>query len=464
MPPSDLSKATDYRQTSRQLTRAAIEQTQLAKLNQLLSIVVKRPFYRERLARLQLPLLSLDQLGELSLLEKAQLENSQLDQSASAAVRSGRGPATARRAAAIFDLPREQYVRFHQTSGTSGWPLPVLDTADDWQWWIECWQYVLDAADVTDADTAMMAFSFGPFIGFWTAHDALVARGAMVVPGGGLSSEARLRLIDEQQCTVLCCTPTYALHLASVAEGLGIRLTDNSVRRIIVAGEPGGSIATTRSRIEQAWGARVVDHSGASEIGAWGFDAFDPQLPGLGLHIIETEFIAEFLVIDASGSARSAKDGELSELVLTSLGRTGGPVIRYRTGDIVRGAKVHDRRCRFVWLSGGVLGRSDDMMVIRGVNVFPSSIEAIVREVAPTAEFRMLVRRNDEMDHLEIELEADEQVGGNPIANQQTAGELSTLLRDRLAMRVVVNAVEFGSLPRYEAKSRRFVDLRNEKR
>jgi phenylacetate-CoA ligase len=327
--------------------------------------------------------------------------------------------------------------------------MAVLDSPQDWQWWLRCWDYVLDAAQVTADDVAMMAFSFGPFIGFWTANDALVKRGAMVIPGGGVSSENRIRMIHDHGCTIVCCTPTYALHLVSVAEKMQVRLSESPVTRVIVAGEPGGSVPAIRQRIEQAWGATVIDHAGASEVGAWGFGSANGQ----GIHVIETEFIAELLRFDKNHpNGVEAKNGEEAELVLTSLGRFGGPVIRYRTGDVVRGFRQHDQPCPFLWLQGGVLGRSDDMLVIRGVNVFPASIEAMVRELDATAEFRMIASRTNEMDQLEVEIESDADL----------ARHLTALLRDRLAMRVVVTPVDQGSLPRFEAKSRRLVDRRFE--
>jgi phenylacetate-CoA ligase len=409
---------------------AQLRVRQLERLNRLLSTVCQRPFYRDWLRGISLPLDHWDQLAAIPLLSKEALASD---------VRGLAAP--------IFDLPRDRYTRLHQTSGTRGIPLPVLDTSDDWRWWLECWGYVLDEAEVGRDDVALMAFSFGPFIGFWTANDSLVRHGAMVVPGGGMSSEARLQLIADHRCTIVCCTPTYALHLAAVAAERGTDLAANSVTRIIVAGEPGGSVAAVRQRIEQAWGARVIDHAGASEIGAWGFGSRD----GRGLHVIEPEFIAELLVFDdRHPQGREAEDGQLAELVLTSLGRQGGPVIRYRTGDIVRGYRRHDQPCTFLWLEGGVLGRADDMLVIRGVNVFPSSIEAIVREVDAVAEFRMIATRHLEMDQLALEIESTEQV----------AAALGERLRDRLAMRVDVRVVAEGSLPRFEAKARRWIDRR----
>ncbi len=417
----------------RELARDELTRLQIGKLNRLLNSSLEHPLYAPAIKGCQMPISGLDVLGNLPLLNKSDLLSS-----------------TPGAPGRLFSLPTQQYTRYHQTSGSRGWPMPVLDTPADWSWWLDCWQYVLDAAEVTPSDIAMMAFSFGPFIGFWSAHDALVQRGALVVPGGGLSSLARLNLIAQQRCTVLCCTPTYALHLASVAAEHSIDLANNAVSRIIVAGEPGGSVPGIRGAIESQWHARVIDHAGASELGAWGFASTDDS----GLHIIESEFIAEFLVFDPAGNAsRAAAEGELSELVMTNLGRFGGPAIRYRTGDIVRPQWDHDLLCRFVHLPGGVLGRSDDMMVIRGVNVFPSSIEAIVRELTPTAEFRMIATRHDEMDQLRIEVECD---GGADIEST-----LAYLLRDRMALRIPVTMVAAGSLPRSEGKSQRWVDERH---
>jgi phenylacetate-CoA ligase len=412
------------------LSPSDLHSHQLQRLNELLGTISERPFYRDRLANIDLPLQSLDRLADIPLLNKSDLITPSPGE-------PGR----------IFDLPRSDYARIHQTSGTSGFPMPVLDTASDWKWWLKCWDHVLEAAEITDADIAMMAFSFGPFIGFWTANDALLNRGATVVPGGGMTSEQRLRAIHDHRCTVVCCTPTYALHLATVAEKSDIELSSSQVTKIIVAGEPGGSIPAVRQRIEQAWGATVIDHAGASELGAWGFGSPD----GKGLHVIETEFIAELLKFDdRHPNGAAVADGEEAELVLTNLGRFGGPAIRYRTGDIVRGYRDHEYSCQFLWIDGGVIGRADDMIVVRGVNVFPSSIEAIIRELEPTTEFRMVITRRDEMDQLDLEIESD----------PGSAQRLEEVLRDRLAMRVPVIPVPLETLPRFEAKARRLVDRR----
>ncbi|MCG8583582.1 MAG: phenylacetate--CoA ligase family protein, partial [Pirellulales bacterium] len=344
-------------------------------------------------------------------------------------------------------FPVADYVRLHQTSGTKGRPLVVLDTAEDWHWWIECWQHVLDAAHVSADDTVMMAFSFGPFIGFWSAYDAVAARGALVVPGGGMNTLQRLELMRTSGATAVFCTPSYALHVAEVADDRQINLAALDVGHIVVAGEPGGSIRSTRGRIEDAWQARVVDHAGASEIGPWGFGDADAR----GLQVLESEFIAEFLSVE---TGKPASEGELAELVITSLGRTGSPVIRYRTGDLVRPYREHDLACRFVLLEGGVLGRADDMLIIRGVNIFPSSVEQIVRSFPEIVEFRLTATRLAEMDQLLVEIE-DRLHEPTRVAEE---------LRLRLGLNVEVRAVDLGSLPRFEAKGRRFVDRRDEGR
>ncbi len=408
-----------------ELPREQLEGYQLLRLNQLLERICReQPFYASRLAGLTLPLTSLSQLPRLPLLTKSQLQPGI--------------PAT------ICGLPRSRYVRAHQTSGTTGSPLLMLDTQEDWQWWLNTWQYVLDVADVSSNEIAFLAFSYGPFIGFWSAHEALVQRGALVVPGGGMSSQARLHAIRACEATLLCCTPSYALHLASIARELSIDLRQTKVRTILVAGEPGGSIAEVRERIEQAWDAVVVDHCGATEVGPWGVGRAD----GTGVHVIESEFIAEILVFDAEHpQGRAAQPCELAELVLTNLGRPGAPAIRYRTGDLVRGRVAAFDDNRFLFLEGGVLGRADDMVVIRGVNVFPSSVDAIVKQVAEHAEYRVNRSRLQEMEQLRIEIEGDPGL----------AQKLHEAFREQLGLRIDITPVDYGTLPRFDGKAKRWV-------
>ena len=410
------------------LEPAALERHQLSRLNALLDrILPVNRYYAERLGGIARPIATLDQLAELPYTYKEGLLGS-------------KKPGDL---AGNLTYPREQYVRYHQTSGTRGRPLVVLDTAEDWTWWIDCWQSIYDAGDVTPADCVMMAFSFGPFVGFWSAYDAAVARGCLTVPGGGMNTVARLELMRTCGATVVCCTPSYALHLAEVAAQRQIDVAHLDVRLLILAGEPGGSIPAIRSQIENAWQARVLDHSGATEVGPWGFGDREHR----GLHVLESEFIAEFISVETGGHAG---EGELSELVLTNLGRPGCPVIRYRTGDLVRPVWQHGQANRFVLLEGGVLGRTDDMMIIRGVNVFPSAVEQILRSFPEVLEYRMTAYKVEAMDHLRVEIE-------DRLDQPQRVAEE---LRLRLGLKIEVRTVPLGSLPRFEGKGQRFVDQR----
>ena len=229
-----------------------------------------------------------------------------------------------------YTEPLERYTRYSQTSSTTGRPLRWLDTNESWQWTLDCWKAVYRAAHVGAADRIFFPFGFGPFLGFWTAFDAGSQIGALCVPGGGMSSQTRLGLLETVQPTVICCTPTYALRLVDVARATGtLDLASSSVRIVIVAGEPGGSIPATRARIEQGWGARVIDHHGLTEVGPVSFECW--EAPGT-LHLNECEFICE--VVDPT-SGTPVPDGKTGELVITNLGRTASPVIRYRTRDIV---------------------------------------------------------------------------------------------------------------------------------
>lgn len=408
--------------------RGALERLQLERLNAALArAAAENRFYARKLAGVSLPLGSLADLAALPTTTKAELtancEPEQLP--------------------ANRTWPIERYLRFHQTSGTHGRPMPVYDTAEDWQWWIGCWQFVLDAAEATPADRAMLAFSFGPFIGFWSAHDALVARGALVIPGGGMNSRARLDLIERTRPTILLCTPTYALHLVEVAAECGFDLASCSVTRIIVAGEPGGSIPAMRERIEAAWQARVIDHAGASEVGPWGYADVECR----GVHVLESEFIAEFQSVE---TGRPAGEGELAHLLLTTLGRQGLPIIRYQTGDLVRPSWRGSAGNRFVLLEGGVLGRADQMMIIRGVNIFPSAVEEILRSFPDVVEYRLTARKRGAMDELLVEVE-----------DQQSAPErIAEAMSLRLGLKIEVALAPPASLPRFEGKGRRFIDER----
>lgn len=325
-----------------------------------------------------------------------------------------------------------------------------LDTKESWNWFMECWGQIYRHIGLRPEDIVAFPFSFGPFIGFWAAFEGAVRQGNLSLAMGGLSSETRLRQIIEHLCTVVCCTPTYALRLAEVAKTEGIDLRGSAVRALIVAGEPGGAVTGTRSRIEAEWGARVFDHWGMTDLGSLGIEP--ENAPG-SLLVLETESIAE--IIDPATGA-PASPGEIGELVMTNLGRWGQPVLRYRTGDLVKAAvDSNTGEAGVLRLEGGVLGRSDDMLVIRGNNVFPSSVEAVLREFPEVTEFRLAVVTRQAMLQLQIEFETTPPLSGNTEAIDQLMARMTRKITDRLAFSPELIPVPSDSLPRSEFKRRR---------
>ena len=344
----------------------------------------------------------------------------------------------------------EVYRRFSQTSGTSGRPMYWLDTVESWDWMVNSWQRVYGSAGVTAQDHIFFAFSFGPFLGFWTAFECAARLGCLCLPGGGMSSVSRLRTMIDNGVTVLCCTPTYAIRLAEVAEEEKISLSDSKVKTLILSGEPGASIPGTRARIESlCQGARVVDHHGMTETGPVSYGC--PKKPGV-LHVIESGFIAE--VIDPE-SGKAVEPGESGELVLTNLGRMGSPLLRYRTGDVVQAATHSPCECGTyeMALDGGILGRTDDMLVVRGVNVYPSAIEELVRESGAVAEYRVEVHTNRTLPEIKIQVEPAPDCADEP----GLAERIETAMQTAFNLRVAVTVVPSGELPRFEMKAKRWV-------
>jgi phenylacetate-CoA ligase len=352
----------------------------------------------------------------------------------------------------VLTYPLDAYSRLHQTSGTTtGKALCWLDTPESWDNLLRCWRDSFPYMGLTPKDRFFFPFSFGPFIGFWSAFEAASREGFLCIPGGGMTSTARLRFLIDHDATVVCCTPTYALHLAELASREGIDLAGSSVRAVIVAGEPGGSIPATRERIETVWGARVFDHYGMTEVGPVAVEMVEcPQRMAL----LEEHYVAE--VIDQT-RLTPVPEGEIGELVLTNLGRAGSPLIRYRTGDLVkkRNEEFGTRsKIPGAFLDGGILGRTDDMIHLRGNNVYPAALEAVVRRFPEVTEFRMVVDQTGPLADLRLEIEPD------PAIDASILGEaVGRAIRDELLFRVDVVAVAPGALPRFELKARRIIRL-----
>jgi phenylacetate-CoA ligase len=414
--------------------RNAIQERQLKRLRHMLETVLPaNEFYRKKFsAHGTYEINSMESLKSLPFTTKKELVEDQV-----------------RRPPFGSDLtfPEERYIRIHQTSGTTGKPMYWLDTEESWNWWAECWKVILEAAGVHPEDRIYFAFSFGPFIGFWAGWEGARKLGVMAISGGGQSTSQRLKAIIDYGATVLICTPTYALHMASEARKTGMDLAKEAAVRITVhAGEPGASIPSTKRMIEESWGAKCFDHPGATEVGAFGFEC-----QSRSVHVNENEFIAEIL---DPNTGEAVSEGENGELVITNLGRIGSPVIRYRTGDLVRPSYQPCPCGRpFLLLQGGVLGRVDDMLVVRGVNVFPSAVENVMREFHEIDEFRVEIFDKEAMKEIKLILEPRERsvVG--------LAERVSQRVRERIGLRPRVEVVAPGTLPRFELKAKRFFKL-----
>ena len=349
-------------------------------------------------------------------------------------------------------FPVEKYVRCHQTSGTTTVPMRWLDTKESWDHIVENWIQILGAAGVTTRDRFFFAFSFGPFLGFWSALEAVVRLGCFCLPGGAMSSVARLQAILDNRITILCCTPTYAQHLGDVARDKNIDLSGSNLRLIIVAGEGGGSIPATRARIENLWpGATVFDHHGMTEVGPVSYQC--PGQPGV-LHVLESAYLAEVVSL---GTGAAVAAGETGELVLTTLDRIGSPLLRYRTGDLVKPRQPSVCSCGYhgLALEGGILGRSDDMVIVRGVNVYPSLVEEIVRAHPEVSEYRVQFDCRGAL--IDMLLEFETQLEG--AASHSLQIQLQQAFQTALNLRVPIRLLPSGSLPRSEMKAQRWVKV-----
>ena len=392
----------------------------------LTAILPSNRFYANKFRGLRVPdLKSIDDFRRLPFTTKAELVDDQLNHPPYGSNRTE---------------PLERYSRFHQTSGTTtGKPLVWLDTPESWNGLLDIWNGIYSSLGIGPNDVLFFPFSFGPFLGFWSGFEGAARLGLRVLSGGGMGSTARLKFLVEHRATVVFATPTYACHLIEVAERDGIALAESAVRMIVVAGEPGGNIPATRARIEAGWGAKVIDHYGLTETGPVALEM--PDEPG-GMAILSEACFAE--VIDPA----TLEPADTGELVLTTFARRACPVVRYRTGDLVRLAPGVRTMTR---LEGGILGRADEMVQVRGNNVYPSAIEAIVRRFPDVAEHRTTVDCTGPLVGLRLEIET---------AEPDTAKKIGRAIQDELLFRADVTALPPGSLPRFEMKAKRWTILR----
>jgi phenylacetate-CoA ligase len=349
--------------------------------------------------------------------------------------------------------PLENYVQYHQTSGTTGKPLKFLDTKESWDWRGKVACYILKGAGVKKGDRILFPFNFGPYTAFWIMYEGAYQLGNLIIPTGGWNSLQRLECIIENKATVIPITPTYALALAETAKENGIDLASSSVKSLLLSGEPGALIPHVREKLQKIWNARCFDYIGMTEVGTWGFQCTEELN---GVHILESEFVAE--VVDPE-TGIPVQDGEAGELVLTNLGRSCMPAIRYRTGDLV---KIKKRICpcgrTFRILDGGVLGRKDEMIFIRGVNVFPNVLASFVEGyIQPGDNYQIEVYEEKGINEIAIKLEMREREKCEAIQRA-----IQDEIKKKLNLRVEVEVVSNGSLPKFDYKVKRFVDRRKE--
>ena len=349
-------------------------------------------------------------------------------------------------------VPPEEGVRVFQTTGTTGMPVKIFLNKKDWhQYFYEQFMHFMYGYNIKTSDILFVPFGYSLYMAWWGFQAALEQEGVMIVPGGAQSSQDRVRNIFEWGATVVCGTPTYMLYLGDIALKMGQTLADSAVRIVVVAGEPGANVPSTKKAIEELWGAKCYDDIGSTEITNFGFEC----VAQTGTHVIESMFYAECLDPE---TLKPVLNGEMGELVLSNLYMRSMPLIRYRMKDLVR---FNQETCEcgrtFTRLDGGVLGRSDDMFQFAGINVFPSAIENFIREVPEFSnEYQIVVPKMGSGKHLKIRVEpATADISKEKI--EQAVKKFIETIKYRITITPDVEIVETGKLPRFELKAKRLI-------
>jgi len=353
-------------------------------------------------------------------------------------------------------VPLEKVTEFHQTSGTTGQPVYQPDTWQDWEWWSESWAYIMYAQGFRDTDRIFIPFGYNIFVAYWAGHYAGEKMGCEVVPGGVLDTKARILKMQELKATAMMATPTYVLGMADTAQRvLGLDpAKDLNISKILCAGEPGASIPSTKKRMEEAWGAKVYDHVGATEIGAWAYEC--TAQPG-GLHANEALFLVE--IEDIETGEIVTEPGRRGKLIMTAFDREAQPCVRFDSKDIAEWAAEPCPCGRtFRWIKGGVVGRADDITKVKGVLLAPSAIEEVVRSFSELSdEFEVIVDKKGDRDDITLKVELVPEAAGQ---REEVEARLVDQLRLKTNLRYNLEFHEYNTLPRYLVKARRFKDLR----
>jgi phenylacetate-CoA ligase len=349
-------------------------------------------------------------------------------------------------------IPPEEGVRVFQTTGTTGIPVRSLLNKKDWfVHYYEQFMHFMYGYGITPADTMFVPFNYGLYLAWWGIQSAFEQAGVLIIPGGGQSSEDRIKNILEWKPTVVCGTPTYILFLGDIAQKMGVDLSKTPVRIVITAGEPGAQVPSTKKQIETTWEAKNYDDVGSTEISNFGFECVAQQ----GTHVVESMFLAE--VVDPV-TGKNLGPGQEGELVLTNLCCESMPLIRWRMGDRV---KFDIKKCEcgrtFLRLDGGIIGRVDDMFQFGGVNIFPSAIENFVRETKQfSTEYQMVAPKMGGGKHLRIRVEPSSPTL-SPEEMDQAVKTFKENIKYRIGVTPDVEVAKVGQLPRFEGKAKRVI-------
>jgi phenylacetate-CoA ligase len=349
-------------------------------------------------------------------------------------------------------IPPDEGVRVFQTTGTTGVPVKALLNKTDWfTHYYDQFMYFMYGYGIKTSDILFVPFGYGLYIAWWGFQAALEQEGVMIVPGGAQSSESRVMNIFDWNATVVCGTPTYLLYLGDTAKKMGKPLADSAIRIVVAAGEPGANVPATKKSIEDLWGAKCYDDIGSTEITNFGFECVAQR----GTHVIENMFYAECLDPE---TLEPVPPGEIGELVLSNLCTESMPLLRFRIRDLVRFNKEICKCGRtFLRLDGGILGRSDDMFQFAGVNVFPSAIENLIRQVPEFSnEYQIVVPRMGSGKHLKIRVEPDTAEIGKERIEEAVKHFIETV-KHRITITPDVEIVEIEKLPRFELKAKRLI-------
>jgi phenylacetate-CoA ligase len=423
------------------LPRPELEKLQLERLKELVTKSSRIPFYASRFKELGFQPGDLKSLSDLALLpftEKDDLRNNYPD--------------------GLSAVPKESITRFHASSGTTGKITVIGYTAKDVGIWAELMARSLMASGVTASDVVNVAYGYGLFTGGLGAHYGAELIGAAVLPCSSGSSQRQVRLMRDLKVTALCCTPTYALYLGEVAMDMGLDFRDKQTLPLktgVFGAEPWSD--NMRQTIEDKLGINAMNIYGLSEVMGPGV-SIECLESKKGLHIFEDHFLPE-IINPVSGQV--LEPGQEGELVLTTLTKEGTPLIRYRTRDITSFLKEPCPCGRSHRRMSRVMGRSDDMIIIRGVNVYPSQIESLVLETPGLSpNYQIVVDRKDNLDSIEVQVEPNPETS---IENGILAKSLSRKIKDYLGIGVLVKIMPLKTFVRGQGKTQRLFDYRNGK-